>query len=118
LPRSRDSPDTASTLLVAAGDNPHRITHERAFARLCGSSPVPFNSGQTQNRYRLNRGGDRQANAVRVDRPRPNVANRATRDSRLDKPSQIIGCRIGQGYLFAEPQPADVSPPQKGLTRG
>ena len=26
--------------------------------------PVPVNSGQTQNRYRLNRGGDRQANAA------------------------------------------------------
>jgi transposase len=25
---------------------------------------VPVNSGQTQNRYRLNRGGDRQANAA------------------------------------------------------
>lgn len=57
-------PDTASTLLVAAGDNAHRLSSERAFASLCGSSPVPVNSGQTQNRYRLNRGGDRQANAA------------------------------------------------------
>jgi transposase len=57
-------PDTASTLLITAGDNPHRLSSERAFASLCGSSPVPVNSGQTQNRYRLNRGGDRQANAA------------------------------------------------------
>ena len=57
-------PDTASTLLVAAGDNAHRLSSERAFASLCGSSPVPVNSGQTQNRYRLNRVGDRQANAA------------------------------------------------------
>jgi transposase len=33
-------------------------------ASLCGSPPVPVHSGQTQNRYRLNRGGDRQANAA------------------------------------------------------
>jgi transposase len=57
-------PDTASTLLITAGDNPHRLHHERAFASLCGSSPVPVNSGQTQHRHRLNRGGDRQANAA------------------------------------------------------
>ena len=38
--------------------------HERSFASLCGSSPVPANSGQTQHRYRLNRGGDRHANAA------------------------------------------------------
>ena len=57
-------PDTASTLLLTAGDNPDRLHSERAFASLVGSSPVPANSGQTQNRYRLNRGGDRQANAA------------------------------------------------------
>jgi hypothetical protein len=30
---------------------------------LCGSSPLPASSGQTK-RHRLNRGGDRQANAA------------------------------------------------------
>ncbi len=57
-------PDTASTLLLAAGDNPERLRNERAFASLAGSSPVPANSGQIQRRYRLNRGGDRQANSA------------------------------------------------------
>ena len=57
-------PDTASTLLLTAGDNPDRLRSERAFASLTGSSPVPANSGQIQKRYRLNRGGDRQANAA------------------------------------------------------
>ncbi len=57
-------PDTASTLLLTAGDNPDRLHHERAFASLVGSSPVAANSGQIQKRYRLNRGGDRQANAA------------------------------------------------------
>ena len=57
-------PDVASTLLVTAGDNPHRLVHERSFAALCGTSPIPASSGLRQNRHRLNRGGDRQANAA------------------------------------------------------
>lgn len=57
-------PDTASTLLLSAGDNPHRLHHERSYAALLGSNPVPANSGQRQNRHRLNRGGDRQGNAA------------------------------------------------------
>jgi transposase len=57
-------PDTAATLLITAGDNPDRVHHEKSFAALVGSSPIPVNSGQTQNRYRLNRGGDRQANSA------------------------------------------------------
>lgn len=57
-------PDTAATLLITAGDNPDRIRHEKSFASLVGVSPIPVNSGQVQNRYRLNRGGDRQANAA------------------------------------------------------
>jgi transposase len=56
-------PETAAALLVAMGDHRHRIRTEAAFARLCGVSPLPASSGQTQ-RHRLNRGGDRQANAA------------------------------------------------------
>lgn len=56
-------PDVASTLLLTAGDNPERLGNERAFAALCGVSPIPASSGKTQ-RHRLNRGGDRQANAA------------------------------------------------------
>lgn len=55
--------DTAGQLLVTAGDNPQRLHSEAAFAALCGVSPVPASSGKT-NRHRLNRGGDRQANAA------------------------------------------------------
>ena len=55
-------PDTAATLLVTAGSNPERLHSEAAFAALCGVSPIPASSGKT-NRHRLNRGGDRQANA-------------------------------------------------------
>lgn len=56
-------PDTAGQLLVTAGDNPHRLRSEAAFAMLCGVAPLPASSGKTQ-RHRLNRGGDRQANAA------------------------------------------------------
>ena len=56
-------PDTAAALLLAAGDNPARRRSDASFSMLCGSSPVPASSGQTK-RHRLNRGGDRQANAA------------------------------------------------------
>ncbi len=55
--------DTAAALLIAAGGNPERLKSEAAFAALCGVSPIPASSGKT-NRHRLNRGGDRQANAA------------------------------------------------------
>jgi transposase len=55
--------DSAGALLVTAGDNPDRLRSEGAFAMLCGASPVQASSGKTV-RYRLNRGGDRQANAA------------------------------------------------------
>ncbi len=56
-------PDTAAALLLAAGDNPHRLHSEAAFAALCGTNPIPASSGKI-TRYRLNRGGNRQANAA------------------------------------------------------
>jgi transposase len=54
-------PAHAGQLLVSAGQNIDRLRSEAAFAALCGTSPIPVASGKT-NRYRLNRGGDRQAN--------------------------------------------------------
>ncbi|MGO1318376.1 MAG: IS110 family transposase [Microbacterium gubbeenense] len=53
----------ASQLLMTAGDNPDRLHSEAAFAMLCGACPIPASSGQV-TRYRLNRGGDRQANSA------------------------------------------------------
>lgn len=55
--------DTAGTLALAARDNPQRLRGEAAFAKLCGVSPVEASSGMT-TRHRLNRGGDRHANAA------------------------------------------------------
>jgi transposase len=54
-------PDVAAILLVAAGDNPERLSTEAGFAALCGASPVEASSGKV-NRHRLNRSGNRQAN--------------------------------------------------------
>jgi hypothetical protein len=56
-------PDVAGQLLVTAGDNPHRLRSDAAFAMLCGAAPLPASSGRT-TRHRLNRGGDRHANAA------------------------------------------------------
>jgi transposase len=56
--------DVAGQLLVTAGDNPDRIGSEAAFAHLCGAAPIPASSGKTTGRHRLNRGGDRAANAA------------------------------------------------------
>ena len=56
-------PDTAGALIVAAGDNPGRLRNQATFAHLCGVSPLDASSGK-QQRHRLNRGGDRQANAA------------------------------------------------------
>jgi len=55
--------ESAGEFLVAAGDNPERLTSEASFAMLCGACPIPASSGKT-NRHRLNRGGNRQANSA------------------------------------------------------
>jgi transposase len=55
--------DTAATLLVTAGDNPERIRSEAAWTHLCGVAPIQASSGKV-TRVRLDRGGDRQANAA------------------------------------------------------
>lgn len=56
-------PDTAASLLVAAGDNPERLRSEAAWAHLCGVAPIEASSGKV-TRHRLDRGGNRQANAA------------------------------------------------------
>ncbi len=53
--------DVASILLIAAGEQPGRLSTDASFAALCGASPVEASSGKTI-RHRLNQGGNRQAN--------------------------------------------------------
>ncbi|MCP1559085.1 UNVERIFIED_ORG: transposase [Methylobacterium sp. SuP10 SLI 274] len=57
------STGTIADMLVVLGDNPQRIRSEAAFVKLCGVWPVPASSGKT-SRHRLNRGGNRRANAA------------------------------------------------------
>lgn len=54
-------PEVAATLLVIAGDNPHRLRSDAALAALCGASPIEASSGRVV-RHRLNRGGNREGN--------------------------------------------------------
>jgi transposase len=51
-------PISAAKLLAC---DPTRFKNESAFVRCDGTAPIPASSGKTV-RYRLNRGGDRQAN--------------------------------------------------------
>jgi len=90
--------EVAGQLLVTAGDNVERLRNESAFAHLCGVAPIPASSGRT-TRHRLNRGGDRQANAalyrivlcrLRWDPATRDYAQRRTEQGRT-KP-EIIRC--------------------------
>lgn len=56
-------PHSAAVLLTVMGDNSDRLRGEASFAALCGASPVEYSSGHRQH-CRLNRGGNRQANAA------------------------------------------------------
>jgi transposase len=56
-------PETAGQLLTTLADNPDRITTDARFAHLCGVAPIQASSGRT-DKHRLNRGGDRHANAA------------------------------------------------------
>jgi transposase len=91
-------PDVAGTLLVTAGDNPERLRSEAAFAHLCGVSPIQASSGKTV-RLRLNRGGDRRANAalyrivivrLRFDAKTKEYAERRTTEGKSK--AEIIRC--------------------------
>ena len=53
--------ETAAILVTAVGDNPERLANDSSFAAVCGASPIDASSGK-QQRHRLNRGGNRQAN--------------------------------------------------------
>ena len=90
--------DVAGQLLVTAGDNPERLKSSAAFAHLCGVAPVPASSGRT-TRHRLNRGGDRHANAAlyritlcRLRHDDTTRAYRARRAAEQKSTQDIIRC--------------------------
>jgi transposase len=107
-------PDSAAALLITAGDNPDRLRSEASFAALCGVSPIEASSGKT-NRRRLNRGGDRQANAapyritlsrLRWDQPTRDYLDRRTNEGKTRReaircPKRYITRKIYQ--IITEP---------------
>ena len=112
--------DTASEMLLLVGDDPERIRSEAAFAKLCGACPIPASSGKTK-RHRLNRGGNRQANAalhrvvvtrMRGHQPTLDYVRRRTTEGK-SKP-EIIRClkryvaREIFGYLCIAPKPVST----------
>jgi transposase len=91
-------PEVAGALLVAVGGNPERMTSEAAFAHLCGVAPLPASSGKT-TRHRLNRAGNRQANAaihrivlVRLRRHRQTQEYMARRTAEGRSKKEIMRC--------------------------
>lgn len=121
LQRYGVGPDTAAALLLAAGDNPHRLTSEASFAALCGASPIEMSSGKTQRR-RLNRGGDRQANSalymIVIARLRWDLRTRAYIDRRIGEGKtkrEAIRCLkryvARELYELIAPTPHHTSPP-------
>jgi transposase len=78
-------PISAAKLLVC---DPKRLKSEAAFARCNGTAPKPASSGQTI-RYRLSRGGDRQANnalhTIALHRARRDSKTRAYLDRRISE---------------------------------
>lgn len=90
--------DTAAEMLIVFGDNPERIHSEAAFAKLCGTSPIPASSGLT-NRHRLSRAGHRDANAalyraviVRMRFHQPTIGYVARRTAEGLSKRDIIRC--------------------------
>lgn len=109
-------PDSAAALLIAAGDNPERLASEASFAALCGVSPVEQSSGKTQRR-RLNRGGNRQANAalyrIVMTRLRRDARTRLYLERRTKQgmsKREIIRClkRYVAREIYREIQPASA----------
>ena len=113
---------TAAEMLILIGDNPERIHSEAALAKLCGACPIPASSGKT-TRHRLNRGGNRQANAalyrvvivrMRAHQPTLDYVRRRTAEGK-SKP-EIIRClkrfvaREIFGYLCRSPHPNQTAP--------
>jgi Transposase IS116/IS110/IS902 family len=110
--------------LLLVGDNHDRIRSEAAFAKLCGVCPIPASSGKTQ-RHRLNRGGNRQANAalyrvvvtrMRGHQPTVDYVQRRTAEGK-SKP-EIIRClkRYVAREIFAHLRREPIAQHNRRLT--
>jgi transposase IS116/IS110/IS902 family protein len=97
---------SASQLLVTAGQNIDRLRNEAAFARICGAAPIQASSGRT-NRHRLDFGGDRQANRAlhmtavcrlrHCDRTRAYAAKRTADGLNRREILRCLSMKVGRG---------------------
>jgi transposase len=109
--------DIAAEMLITAGDNTDRVRSEAAFAKLCGACPLPAGSGKTNGRHRLNRGGNRQANAalyraviVRMRWHAPTIAYVERRTKEGLSKREIIRCLkryLAREIYYLLPPPAE-----------
>jgi transposase len=101
-----------------------------AFAALCGTNPVPASSGKT-SRHRLNRGGDRAANAAlhravvtRMHWHEPTKAYLARRTAEGKTKPEIMRClkrylarEVYRALVPTRPAPAADTTSKKDLAR-
>lgn len=96
--------------ILVSWSHPGRCRDEAAFARLGGVAPLEATSGQTQTRYRLSRGGDRQLN--RALHTVIGAGEASPADQGLHRPpdqrrqDQERGDALPQALLRAPPLPA------------
>lgn len=110
-------PHSSAQLLIAAGDNADRLHSEAVFAKLCAACPQPASSGKTV-RYRLDRGGSRNANRalyrIVIVRMRHDDATRRYVARRVEEgktKSEIIRCL--KRFVAREVFGAIVNPPDE-----
>ncbi len=86
-------PVTAAAFYIA-WSHPGRCRNEAAYARLGGAAPIPATSGQTQDRHRLSRRGDRQLDKalhqaavtrLRCHEPTQTYKERRSADGKTDR---------------------------------
>lgn len=106
IARNRVGLDSATQVLLTAGDNPERLRSAASFAALCGVSPVPASSGKT-TRHRLNRGGDRAAKSaldiIAIGRLRLDPKTQEYVSRRISEgPSKLEAIRCVRRYIARE----------------
>jgi transposase len=106
IARNRVGLDSATQVLLTAGDNPERLRSEASFAALCGVSPVPASSGKT-TRHRLNGGGDRAAKSaldiIAIGRLRLDPKTQEYVSRRISEgPSKLEAIRCVRRYIARE----------------
>lgn len=114
---------TAAEMLILVGDEPSRIRLEAALATLCGVCPIPASSGKT-DRFRLNRGGNRQANAalyrvaiVRMRNHPPTLAYVSKRTKEGKSKKRSSGASNATSCVKSSPNYVAHKPPQHPLDK-